>query len=177
MFSRQPSDVLKARKPEDVCESASAFCRRMIEGMAAKADEKKRESLLFLEATVIVTVVAPIFITLGSGLWWGKVTPSALCAIAAICTAWLQIRRPQHLWGIYRNATRELENEETKYRYRIDEYEISVDPDKMLAKRVADIVLEVHRQWMPLVPKAEEVVKIAEASTRSIQQGSPRETT
>lgn len=98
-----------------------------------------------------------MFITLGPGLVLGKVVPSLLSLIAAGSTAWLQQRKPQQLWSIYRGAQRELEDQEAKYRFRLGEYETAPDPNKLLAERVAAIALNAHHQWLPTVPNPDKL--------------------
>jgi hypothetical protein len=133
-------------------EDAQAFCRKTIEGFAAKAAHNKRESQVCFMAVVFCTGVVPLFITLGEGFWWGKAVPATLSTFAAIATAWLQLRKPQQLWSLYRGAQRELEDHFTKRQYLIGEYETEPNPDKLLATRVAAIALNVHNQWVPMVP-------------------------
>jgi len=99
--------------------------------------------------------MAPLFITLGKDIWLGKIVPSILSLIAAGATAWLQLRQPQRLWGLYRTAQRQLEDQRTRYHYKIGEYEKAKEPDKLLAKHVADITIELHYNWLPLLPKTE----------------------
>jgi hypothetical protein len=133
-------------------EDARAFCRRTRDGFAEKATHNKRESQLCFMVVVVSTGVVPLLITLGTGFLWGKLAPAALSTLAAIATTWLQLRKPQQLWALYRGAQRELEDEETKHRFLIDDYESSSNPDKVLAKRVAAIALNAHHQWLPMVP-------------------------
>lgn len=131
---------------------AEAFCRKTIEGFAAKAAHNKTESQACFMAVVLCTGVVPLLITLGEGFWLGKAIPAALSTLAAIASAWLQLRKPQQLWSLYRSAQRELEDQETKRRFLISEYETEPDPDNLLAMKVAAIALNVHNQWVPLVP-------------------------
>jgi len=152
-------------KPDDfdANETADAFCRRTIRGIRKKADHNKSEALRCFVMVIICTLTPPLFITLGPGTLWGKVVPSVLSLFAAGATAWLQLRRPQQLWGLYRTAQRELEDQETKHRFRLAEYEGAPDPDKLLAERVAAVALNLHQQWIPLVPNPE-TLKTLEAN-------------
>jgi hypothetical protein len=137
-------------------EAANAFCRSTIEGFRKKADHNKNEALYSFMIVISTTLCAPLFITLASGFFWGKVVPSILSLLAAGATAWLQLRKPQQLWSLYRGAQRELEDQETKYIFGLDQYDSS-DRDKLLAERVATIALNVHYQWLPLVPNPEQL--------------------
>ncbi|SRR5258708_1961456 len=80
-------------------------------GLREKADHNKRESQISFYAVICFTLAAPLFVTMGEGWLWGKLVPATLSVIAAGATAWLQLRKPQRLWAIYRRAQRELERE------------------------------------------------------------------
>jgi len=129
-------------------------------GLREKADHNKHESLRTFMAVIICTLGAPMFITLGPGFWTGKVIPSLLSLIAAGATAWLQQRKPQQLWALYRGAQREIEDQQTKRKFLIAEYNGAASPDKILAERVAEILLNVHYQWLPIVPTVDNLVKV-----------------
>ncbi|MCC6590188.1 MAG: DUF4231 domain-containing protein [Bryobacterales bacterium] len=131
---------------------AQDLCRTRIKAFERKAAHNKRESQFCFMAVVLCTGIVPLFITLGEGPVWGKAVPAVLSTLAAIATAWLQLRKPQQLWSLYRSAQRELEDHDTKRNFLIDEYESAPDPDKLLAKNVAAISLNVHHQWVPMVP-------------------------
>jgi hypothetical protein len=136
---------------------ADEFCRETIAGIKKKADHNKSEALWAFGITIAATLSAPLFITLGESWIFAKLVPSLLSIIAAAATSWLQLRRPQHLWGLYRGAQRQLEDQMTGFEYRIGEYEPSPDPSKLLAERVAAICLELHHKWMPMIPNLESV--------------------
>jgi hypothetical protein len=133
-------------------ETAQQFCQRTIDGLKRKADHNKHEALWTFIAVIATTLFTPVFVTLGSGLFWGKAVPSVLSLVAAGCTAWLQQRKPQQLWAMYRTAQRELEDQQTRHRFALAPYEGAADPDKMLAERVAEIALGLHHQWVSMVP-------------------------
>ena len=136
-------------------ESPVDFCSRLVKAFEEKADHNKNESIANFVLVTVATLLAPLFITLGTGFWAGKVVPSVLSLSAAGSTGWLQLRQPQRLWSIYRTAQRELEDHRTKHQYGIGEYEDSERPDKLLAKNTAEIALSVHYKWLPLVPSPE----------------------
>lgn len=164
------NNAIPARLPDECPRStgdAQAFCRATIKGFAAKAGHNKRESQACFMAVVLCTGVVPLLITLGQGFWWGKAIPATLSTLAAIATAWLQLRKPQQLWSLYRGAQRELEDQETKRRFLIAEYETTPDPDKLLAMKVAAIALNVHNQWLPMVPSPDHLKISAEPTAPS----------
>lgn len=154
-------------------EDALSFCRRSCEGLRKKADHNKNEALRCFIIVISCTLIAPVFITLGNGFWLGKVLPSVLSLAAAAATAWLQLRKPQQLWALYRGAQRELEDQETKRRYLIGEYETSKDADKLLAERVAAIVLNVHYQWLPIVPSPENLETLESGKPSHLRKVEP----
>jgi len=95
---------------------------------------------------VIATLVAPLFIAFGETPLLGKIIPSMLSVSATAATAWLQLRKPQQLWALYRAAHKELEVHYTRFHFRIGEYASADDPDRMLAEQVAKLMLALHYQ-------------------------------
>src|SRR2546427_5729458 len=149
-------------------ENALAFCKRTIAGFKAKADHNKNESIIFFIVVITCTLSVPMFITLGNGFWLGKVVPAALSTIAAGATAWLQLRKPQQLWALYRGAQRELEDQETKRKYLIGEYGTVRDPNNLLAEKVAAIALAAHYSWLPVVPSVDELGRLEKDHRASV---------
>jgi hypothetical protein len=141
-------------------------CLNLIEAIKSKADHNKNEALFCLVLVIGASLVAPLFVTLGEGLFFGKIVPSALSLLAAGSTTWLQVRKPQQLWAIYRSAQRELEDCAASYTYRIGEYEQPESREKLLAKNVLDIAMGVHHKWVPLVPNPESL-QIADNKKRA----------
>lgn len=141
------------------------FCNRVSSGLKKKADHNKIESLLCFLLVIVSTLVAPLFVTLGTGLVFGKIIPSILSLLAAGATAWLQLRKPQQLWTLYRSAQRELEDYAARFNYQLGEFEDSSTREKLLAAKVADIAIGVHHQWVPLVPNPEKLQIVEKAGT------------
>lgn len=94
----------------------------------------------------------PLFVALGQEVWSSKVVPSFLSALASFCTAWIQLRKPQELWTLYRTTQRELEDQLVKHNYLLEDYESSEDANKLLAQNVARLTLQTHQKWMPIAP-------------------------
>lgn len=134
---------------------ARALCRRAIQHYERKANHNKSEALRCFVIIIVCTLTTPLLITLGSGLWLGKVAPSMLSLIAAAATAWLQQRKPQQLWSLYRTAQRYLEVQELKHDFGLDQYEQAEERDKQLASEVAGVIMRTHEQWVPIVPSPE----------------------
>ena len=168
MPENQPVPIRVTDSSKHSLGSAQSFCRSTIEGFAAKAAHNKTESQTCFMVVVLCTAVDPLFITLGEGFWWGKAIPAALSTLAALATAWLQLRKPQQLWSLYRSAQRDLEDQEIKRWFLIDEYATDPDPDKLLATKVAAIALNVHHQWVPMVPSQDHLKTSTERSAPAV---------
>jgi hypothetical protein len=133
-------------------DTALDYNRSVIDGLRAKANHNKVESQLTFGIVVGASLAAPLFITLGTDWLFGKVVPAVLSVSAAAATSWLQLRKPQRLWALYRQAQRRLEDQQIKHRYGIEPYNGAPDPDKLLAAETAAIALDVHYKWEGFVP-------------------------
>jgi len=124
-------------------------------GFKEKANHNKDESLWSFTAILIASLVAPLFITLGTNEFVGKIIPSILSVIAAGLTSWLQLRKPQKLWAMYRSAQRNIEDQIVKFTYTIGEYKQAESPESLLAEKVAEIALNAHNEWTSVIPSPE----------------------
>ena len=123
-----------------------------------KADHNKNESLICFIVVVACSLISPLFVTLGDGVLLGKIIPSVLSLSAAGSTAWLQLRKPQNLWTLYRDCQRRIEDHLYKYDHRLAEYEASdVERSKLLADIVRTVAWDAHQRWLPLVPTPEAI--------------------
>lgn len=136
-------------------ENAEQYCNRILAAMQKKADHNKTESLNAFLLTIVSSLAAPLFVTLGDTTFVGKVVPSILSLAAAGSTAWLQLRKPQQLWSLYRSAQRELEHAQVQYRFKLGDFENAENPEKILADKGSQIALHVHHKWTALVPNPE----------------------
>jgi SMODS and SLOG-associating 2TM effector domain 1 len=89
---------------KDEYKTAIEYYSAIREGFREKANQNKIESQITLYGMIIFTLFSPLFVTLGTGWFWGKVVPAVLSVLAAAFTSWAQIRKPQQLWTIYRGA-------------------------------------------------------------------------
>ena len=133
--------------PVDLCNDRIAHFR-------SKADHNKRESLTFFTTVIVCTLSAPLFITLGDTTLLSKILPAVLSTTAAGATAWLQQRKPQQLWSLYRSAERQLEFHLQRYQLQAGECAEATNPERLLAERATEIVLRTHEGWSGLVPEA-----------------------
>lgn len=131
--------------------AATDYCNAQISHYKTKANHNKKESLLVFRVLMISTLSVPLLLTLGTEPWITKILPAILSSIAAFCTAWLQQRRPQELWSLYRTAEKRLDDQLIQYSHKIGEYEDCSDPEKILVKNVSRISNDTHNKWMPLV--------------------------
>lgn len=132
------------------------FAKETIAGFKRKADHNKNESLACFVLVVACSLLSPLFVTLGEGLLLGKIIPSVLSLVAAGSTAWLQLRKPQSLWSLYRDCQRRLEDHLCRFQYRLAEYSAD-DPTReaLLADAVRRVAWDAHERWLPLVPTPE----------------------
>lgn len=128
------------------------YCQKQIEHFSKKASHNKAEALWCFRILMGSTLLVPLFVTLGTEVWSSKVTPSSLSALAAFCTAWIQLRKPQELWTLYRTVQRNLEDQLIKYEYKLEDYENSDDLDKTLAQNVSNLTLQAHQKWALIAP-------------------------
>lgn len=136
-------------------ETSLEYAEKISKGFKAKADHNKTESLTCFTLILVASLAAPLFITLGEGVFWGKIVPSVLSVIAAGLTSWLQLRKPQKLWSMYRGAQRLIEDHVTKYNFKVGEYKTVEDTDSLLAEKVAEIALNAHNEWTSVIPSPE----------------------
>jgi hypothetical protein len=133
----------------------SEYTSKTLAGFTKKASHNKNESLTCIILILGSSALAPLFITLGSGLVLGKIIPSVLSVIAGVFTSWMQLRKPQKLWGMYREAQRLIEDQVTKHRFKIGDYNIDENADRLLAEKVAEIALNSHNEWIKVIPAPE----------------------
>ena len=101
-----------------------------------------------------------MFVMLGEGIILGKIIPSSLSLMVAASTAWLQLRKPQNLWAIYRDSQRKIEDTLCKYNFNLGDFSgDDSEKNRLLADSIRAINLEAHTRWLPLIPSPESVIK------------------
>lgn len=152
------------------------LCTSAIHEFKSKADHNKREAMLCFITAMLGTLGAPLFVTLGdemskqltiSSFYLSKLIPSILSLGAAFSTAWLQLRKPQQLWTLYRTAQRDLEEVYRAYNFEINDFVKSESPGKLLAEAVSNIYKRTHASWMPLVPSPDRTSGNEQAAPQS----------
>lgn len=139
--------------PEDKFDTALEYYRSVRKGMREKANHNKTEAQTCFATIIACTLLAPLFVTLGDGVLWAKVVPSLLSVTAGGLTSWLQLRKPQRLWVLYRRAQRELEEQKANYDFKDGDFADAEEPDKLLARKVTHVARWVHDSWEGLIPE------------------------
>lgn len=150
--------------PENSFDSAQAYYASVRAGMREKANHNKNEAQWSFAAALVCTLCAPLFVTLGTTPFWAKIVPSVLSVVAALLTGWLQLRKPQRLWALYRRAQRDLEEAKANYDFKDGNFAGTDDPDKLLARMVTTVARKVHDEWEGLIPEPEMLAVIHNAS-------------
>jgi hypothetical protein len=154
---------------QDHFATATEYYSAVRKAMREKADHNKWEAQYTFYAIICFTLAAPLFVTLGDGWVWGKLIPATLSVSAAGASAWLQLRKPQRLWAMYRRAQRELEREKAAYDFDLDQYGEGEDKNHLLAERVSEIAFRVHEQWEGLVPDSDGLVSMTPSVSNQIE--------
>ncbi|KQQ56387.1 hypothetical protein ASF69_16595 [Rhizobium sp. Leaf311] len=147
--------------PEDTFASAVDYYSSVRKGFRNKADHNKIEAQLCFSIIIACTLTAPLFVTLGKDDLWAKGVPSFLSVLAGALTSWLQLRKPQRLWMIYRRAQRELEEHKANYDFRDGDFAECSNPDQLLARKITGVSRWVHDTWEGLVPEQESLAHSA----------------
>lgn len=141
--------------PENNFLSAEQYYASVRKGMREKANHNKHEAQWCFAIIIVCTLIAPLFVTLATDVFWAKIVPSSLSVLAGGLTSWLQLRKPQRLWVLYRRAQRELEEQKANYDFNDGEFEDCPDRDKLLSRKVTQVARWVHDSWEGLVPEPE----------------------
>ena len=147
--------------PQDRYDSATALYADVRSGLKEKADHNKMESQISFSLVICSSLFASLFVTLGEGLVLGKIVPAFLSVLSTAAAAWLQLRKPQRLWAIYRRGQRQLEREKTAFDFKLEDYGQDADPEKLLAQRIATIEFDIHERWEGLVPDVDSLSTIS----------------
>ncbi len=150
---------------EQSSETAIDYAKKICRGIKKKADGNRLQSTFLFITVLAVTVFSPILILMSLGDLYSRFLPAILTACAAFATGWLQLRKPQERWVLYRTAQREIEFEIDQYIYGNGNYEKENDKDAVLAGRVSKRALNLHYEWAPMIPSASELDRLSGKGT------------
>jgi hypothetical protein len=140
----------------DTNTSPKEFATKICHEITKKADKNKSLSTFLFLVVLFTTVVTPLLVLISDNFYLSKFAPASLSAFAALASYWIQLRKPHERWMLYRTTQREIESELNKFTYSIDEYNI-VDSEKLLVKKVNELALKLHYDWIPMVPSTNEI--------------------
>lgn len=132
------------------------YALNKIEHFKGKANHNKRESLWGFRLIMTFSLISPVFVAYGEGDLYSKILPSIFSLCAALGTAWLQLRKPQELWSLYRTYQRQIENEVDLYSFDVTPYQNVIEKDQLLVKNVSSLVLQSNSEWRTKVPQIEQ---------------------
>ena len=115
-----------------------------------KSNKNKRISNKLLIIIILSSVLTPVFILVSADFWISKLLPSVLGAAAAFSSYWIQLKKPQEKWILFRSAQRQIEYEIDIYKFNLSNLS-QKDLEKSLAMKVSQINLEAHQNWIPLL--------------------------
>ncbi len=98
--------------------AALTYARKILKSVREKAEENKKLTNRLFLVVLFATIFSPILILLPLPQW-SKIVPAVLTGSAALASGWVQLKRPQERWALYRTAQREIE-------YEIDQYEFGL---------------------------------------------------
>jgi hypothetical protein len=166
---RPPEQAARGDDPLEACDRAIASVRR-------KADRNERlarsTTALVIPASALIPVVI-ILSTQEHAFLWGKLAPSLLAAVAAVSAGLLQVERPHERWKLYRGYQRRLEVERLRYQNSVAPYDLP-EPDRRrtFVARVGQLQLQLHDEWVGLVPVSADVAQRDRAIRPSGAEGS-----
>ena len=136
--------------------SALEICQHISEGLNKKANHNKRESLWGFKLIMLSTLTTPVLLNISDDWIVSKLIPSVFALIASFFTAWIKLRKPESLWGLYRTSQRKIENEIRYYQFSLSPYDTE-NADEILIKNVTEIYDKTHDNWLNIIPNIEDV--------------------
>lgn len=128
-----------------------------IDHFKEKADHNKREALWSFRIIMLSTVAIPTLIAFGDDEFLSKLLPSCLSCLSAFLTAWIQLRKPNQLWKLYRTTQRQLESELELYQFSAGLYKNEKTRDTLIVERINEIYLSTNDGWSQLVPNKSDI--------------------
>ncbi len=138
-------------------------CDRAIASVRGKADRNERLARSTTALIILASALIPVAIILSTqehAFVWGKLAPSLLAAVAAVSAGLLQVERPHERWKLYRGYQRRLEVERLRYQNAVRPYDIpESDRRSAFAARIGQLQLQLHDEWVGLVPVSAEIAQ------------------
>ncbi len=140
------------------------YWRALRTHFAKKADHNKNETHILVASAIVAALMSSAFVTLGDSFILSKVAPTTLNSVVILAVVWLRFRQPQKLWGIYRSAQRELENEKYSHELGLGQYERldESEKNKAFSERLLEIHNQTHKLWSATVPDIDVITKTLE---------------
>jgi Protein of unknown function (DUF4231) len=151
-------------------------CDRTIVSIRRKADRNERLARTTTVLIILASSLIPVAIILSTqehAFLWGKLAPSLLAAIAAVAAGLLQVERPHERWKMYRGYQRRFEVERLRYQNAVAPYDVE-EPERhsVFAARLGQLQLQLHDEWVGLVPVSADVAQRDRAIRPSGADGS-----
>jgi len=136
------------------------FAEKIRDGIFKKANINKKWATFLFGIIILATVLSPTLILVSNNDIISKYTPAGLTVLAAISAYWIQVRKPNERWVLYRTYQREIEHEINSYKFATGKYKDAQEKEKLLAESINDKALKLHYDWIPMVPKATELEEL-----------------
>lgn len=140
------------------------FAENIRKEFQEKADKNKKSTDNLFRTILITTIFSPVLILFPFDMYFpesisqlfSKVIPAILTGITAFSTGWLNIKKPQDKWTLYRTAQREVELELTYYENSVNGYTLE-NREKKIIEETTRIYKDKHFAWVKIVPKLDDL--------------------
>lgn len=139
---------------------AWTICEQVTASIETKANKNKRRARRSTLTMTASSALVPVALAALPDGWPQKLIASLLAATVVIVGSWVQIERPHERWVLYRRYHRILEAEQLNFQFSNSPYDKG-DKNRTLAKRVAELQLNLHDDWEGIVPSSGEARRIA----------------
>ena len=143
---------------------AFAECKAVRKSIGSKADNNRLRARLAIFGMAAASSAIPFFLLIGGDdFLLAKAVPAGLAAIGSLGAVVIQFEKYHERWALYRRYQRILEGEELLYRFEVEPYVGSTEErNSLLAKRLAQLQIDLHDEWAGLVPRSHEVSGLRE---------------
>lgn len=167
-------DCFKKRKRKELTELSpleySCFVKNEVKN---KANKNKTKTILLFFIILFTTIFTPLLILVPyddylSGftlVFVSKILPALLTSIGGISSGWLQLRKPQEKWIIYRTYQREIEKSIIDFTHNINGY-TDDNKEKKIVETVSEKHKDLHSEWVKKAPKLEDILKLGKGESK-----------